>query len=212
MSKFPTPTERMHAQIDEQARVTAATQRQNVELHGEVQNLREQLANERVERDRILEESRRQIQEEEHNARLALREQLREELREEMMSMLEQHREASTQQVIQFKIDIFNNVFQLCMRNLGSNLFVMYAIQSDPTSINPSVEATRPIVGKSNITGRTNVVRSLFQNTKSNGTGSYISSQQLRQAAKNHGRPRIEQVIGNFYFSARYKYFYFNIS
>ena len=74
MAKRPTTADRLHAQIDE-------TQRQNVELHDEVRNLRDQLANEHAERDRIIEQSRLQQQEEAHNARLPLREELREELK-----------------------------------------------------------------------------------------------------------------------------------
>jgi hypothetical protein len=52
--------------------------------------LEEQLANEAIARDKILEENRRQIQEDEQKARQVLREQLREELKKEMLSIITQ--------------------------------------------------------------------------------------------------------------------------
>jgi hypothetical protein len=55
--------------------------------------LEEQLANEAIVRDKILEENRRQIQEDELKAREVLREQLREELKKEMLSIMTQQRE-----------------------------------------------------------------------------------------------------------------------
>ena len=64
MVKYPTRAELMDAQI-EQARKTAAEQEKNINLEGEVQRLREQLANEAAEMDRKVEEARHQIQEEE---------------------------------------------------------------------------------------------------------------------------------------------------
>ena len=58
--------------------------KKNIELQAQLQKLQEQLANEAAERDRIIEENRRQILEEEKKARDALKQQMMEELRQEV--------------------------------------------------------------------------------------------------------------------------------
>lgn len=59
----------MNAQFEEQARVSAAAEQRNLQLENKVQRLEGQLANEVAERDKIIQEYRRQIQEEEEKAR-----------------------------------------------------------------------------------------------------------------------------------------------
>jgi uncharacterized membrane protein YccC len=83
----------MEAQIEEHACALAAAHQKNIQLESKVQQLEEHLANETIARDKILEENRRQIQEDEQKARDVLREQLREELKKEMLSIITHHRE-----------------------------------------------------------------------------------------------------------------------
>ena len=80
----------MDAQIKEQAHVASEAQQKNIELEAKIQKLEEQLANEAAERDRILEENRRQIREEEQQARDAFKQQIREEVRQEMRDIREE--------------------------------------------------------------------------------------------------------------------------
>jgi hypothetical protein len=68
----------MVAQIKEHARASSAAHQINIQYESKVQQLDEQLANEAIARDKILEENRWQIQEDEQKAREVLREQLRE--------------------------------------------------------------------------------------------------------------------------------------
>jgi len=95
LAKYPTRRQLMNDKIEEQARVSAATHQRNIELEGKIEKLEGQLANDAAERDRILEEYRQQIREEEQKAREAFQEKMR----EEMLSMLAQQKQAS-QQVI----------------------------------------------------------------------------------------------------------------
>jgi hypothetical protein len=83
----------MKAQIEEHARALAATRQKNIQLESKVQQLEEQHANEAIARDKILEENRQQIQEDEQKAREVLREQLREELKKDMLSIITHQRE-----------------------------------------------------------------------------------------------------------------------
>jgi hypothetical protein len=64
-----------------------------IQLERKVQQLEERLANEAIARDKILEENRWQIQEDEQKASELQREQLREELKKEMLSIITQQRE-----------------------------------------------------------------------------------------------------------------------
>ena len=87
MAKYPTRAQLMNSQL-EQPRITAVAKEANIELQCEVAKSKEQLTSEVAERDRILEETRRQIQEEEENKR----EEFRQQIREEMQSLFGQHR------------------------------------------------------------------------------------------------------------------------
>jgi hypothetical protein len=87
--KYLTQRQLMDAQIEEQARVASEAQQKNIELEAKVQKL-EQLAYEAAERDRILEENRQQIREEEQQARDAFKKQITEELRQEMCEIREE--------------------------------------------------------------------------------------------------------------------------
>ncbi|RLM51458.1 uncharacterized protein C2845_PMPSC055550 [Panicum miliaceum] len=82
MAKFPTRSQLMTAKLEEQARASAAAQQKNIEVQGEVEKLKEKLANLEAERYMIIEESKRQIQQEEEKKRQAFKEALREELRQ----------------------------------------------------------------------------------------------------------------------------------
>jgi hypothetical protein len=88
--KYSTQRHLMDAQIEEQAHVASEAQQKNIELKAKVQKLEEQLAYEVVERDRILEENRWWIQEEEQQARDAFKKQITEELRQEMHEIREE--------------------------------------------------------------------------------------------------------------------------
>ena len=90
-AKYPTRRQLMNDKIEEQARVSAATHQRNIELEGKIEKLEGQLANDAAERDRILEEYRQQIREEEQKAREAFQEQMR----AEKLSMLAQQKETS---------------------------------------------------------------------------------------------------------------------
>lgn len=72
LAKYPSRREFMNAQIEEDARVSAAIQQKNIELEGKVEKLEEKLAK----RDKIFEEKTLQIREEEKQAREELRQQL----------------------------------------------------------------------------------------------------------------------------------------
>lgn len=96
LSKNRTTSELLNAQIQEQARATdAANQRNNV-LQDKVDKLEEELANEKAERERILEEKLAQIQEDENKKREALRE----EIMSELLSKIAEQREIPLLQVI----------------------------------------------------------------------------------------------------------------
>ena len=125
MAKYPTRAELMDAQI-EQARKTAAEQEKNINLEGEVQRLREQLANEAAETDRKVEEARHQIQEEEQ----IKRDEFRQQLREEMASWLAEQREASTQLVINMQRLNFHAGFPCCM---GAKFSCVFCYADHPT-------------------------------------------------------------------------------
>ncbi|KAJ1289088.1 hypothetical protein BS78_02G138200 [Paspalum vaginatum] len=81
LAKRPKLTERMRAEMDEQARATAATKQKNVELEEEVRSLKEKIANEAAERREM---------EERQDSKLEI-------LREEMRTMVAQN-QSSTQQ------------------------------------------------------------------------------------------------------------------
>lgn len=136
LAKRPSPTERMRAEMDKQAHATAVTQQKNSELEDEVKKLKEQLANETVEREEM---------EERQNCAI-------EKLRAEMKALVAEKMESSTQQP-----------------NLSNE--------------DSSDDQNRQTQGTDN-----NIVRSLFQNTKPNGSASYITSQQLTRLAKSRAR------------------------
>jgi hypothetical protein len=93
--KYLTQRQFMDTQIEEQTHVASEAQQKNIELEAKVQKLEEQLAYEATKMDRILEENRQQIQEEEHQARDAFKKQITEELRQEVCEI----REEMSQQV-----------------------------------------------------------------------------------------------------------------
>ena len=95
MSKTPSRSELLKAQIQEQARATEVANQKNNALQQKVDKLEEQLANEKAERERILEEKLLQIQEEENNKRQALRE----DIMKEMLSKFAEQRETPLLQV-----------------------------------------------------------------------------------------------------------------
>jgi predicted nuclease with TOPRIM domain len=88
MAKVPTRSQLMATKLEEQARASAAAEQKNIEVQGEVEKLKEKVANLEAEREMIIEESKRQIQQEEEKKREVFKEALREELRQEMLSML----------------------------------------------------------------------------------------------------------------------------
>ncbi len=94
-----------------------------------------------------------------------------------------------------------------CTLHNKSDLIRLFfsTMQSNEASNIPSEYAPRTTGGKNNRNnGKSKIVLALFQNTKSNAAASFISSQQLRQAVRNHGRPRNDQVIAIFCFSELY--------
>jgi signal recognition particle GTPase len=93
LAKYPTRRQLMEAQIEEHARALAAAHQKIIQLESKVQQLEEQLVNEAIARDTILEENRRQIQEDEQKAKEMLREKLREDLKKEMLSIITHQRE-----------------------------------------------------------------------------------------------------------------------
>jgi signal recognition particle GTPase len=93
LAKYPTRRQLMEAQIEEHARALAAAHQKIIQLESKVQQLEEQLVNEAIARDTILEENRRQIQEDEQKAKEVLREKLREDLKKEMLSIITHQRE-----------------------------------------------------------------------------------------------------------------------
>jgi GTPase Era involved in 16S rRNA processing len=88
LEKYPTWRQLMEAQIEERTCASAASHQKNIQLESKVQQLEEQLANKANAKDKILEENRWQMQEDEQKAREVLREQLREELKKEMLSIM----------------------------------------------------------------------------------------------------------------------------
>jgi hypothetical protein len=68
----------MEAQIEEHTRASAAAHQINIQYESKVQQLEEQHANEAIAMDKMLEENRQQIYEDEQKGREVLREQLRE--------------------------------------------------------------------------------------------------------------------------------------
>jgi hypothetical protein len=88
LAKYPTRRQLMEAQIEEHARASTAAHQKNIQLESKVQQLEEQFANEAIARDKILEENRQQIQEDEQKDKEVLREQLREELKKEIHSII----------------------------------------------------------------------------------------------------------------------------
>jgi hypothetical protein len=93
LAKYPTRRQLMEAKIKEDTCPSAAAHQINIQLENKVQQLEEHHANKAIARDKILEENRRQIQEDEQKAREVLREQLSEELKKEMLSIITHQRE-----------------------------------------------------------------------------------------------------------------------
>ncbi|PUZ46416.1 hypothetical protein GQ55_7G077100 [Panicum hallii var. hallii] len=98
MAKVPTRSQLMAAKLEEQARASAAAEQKNIEVQGEVEKLKEKVANLEAEREMIIEESKRQIQQEEEKKIEVFKEALREELRQEMLSMLAEQKKEELQQ------------------------------------------------------------------------------------------------------------------
>jgi membrane protein insertase Oxa1/YidC/SpoIIIJ len=69
MAKVPTRSQLMAAKLEEQARASAAAEQKNIEVQGEVEKLKEKVANLEAEREMIIEESKWQIQREEEKKR-----------------------------------------------------------------------------------------------------------------------------------------------
>jgi hypothetical protein len=65
LAKYPTRRQLMEVQIGEHAHALAVAHHKILQLESKVQQLEEQHANEAIARDKILEENRRQIQEDE---------------------------------------------------------------------------------------------------------------------------------------------------
>lgn len=97
LGKVPTRRELLNAQLRDQARDAAAAKQKNIELEGQVQELKEKLANEAAERAKILEEHRIQMQVEP--------EKERNEFKEEMLALMAKQRADLLQQVIQLEND-----------------------------------------------------------------------------------------------------------
>jgi hypothetical protein len=69
MAKVPTRSQLMATKLEEQARASAAAEQKNIEVQGEVEKLKEKVANLEAEREMIIEESKWQIQREEEKKR-----------------------------------------------------------------------------------------------------------------------------------------------
>nr|TKW28076.1 hypothetical protein SEVIR_3G300500v2 [Setaria viridis] len=139
LSKTPSRSELLKAQIQEQARAREAANHKNNTLQQKVDKLEEQLANEKAERERILEEKLLQIQEEENNKRQALRE----DIMKEMLSKFAEQRETPLLQHI-----------GMCF--VPKLLPPVFPMQTDPRSIIPS-DAT-PTIEKNASKHRTSTV------------------------------------------------------
>jgi hypothetical protein len=124
LAKYPTRRQLMEAQIKQHTRASAATHQKNIQLESRVQQLEEQLANEAIARDKILEENRRQIQEDEEKAGEVLREQLGEELKKEMLSIITHQREEILQPQPQVIIFLKSSIITW----IGVNCFADYHI------------------------------------------------------------------------------------
>jgi hypothetical protein len=86
----------MQENLEVHARVEAAARERNIAFEAEVQQLKEQIANEAAEREREREENRRKMQEDLENAKEIMREQMKQEL----LNMLAQHKEGTLNMVI----------------------------------------------------------------------------------------------------------------
>lgn len=99
MSKYPSRARLVEARL-EQARATAAEKERNKQLEGEVDMLKEKVAQQDEETERKVEEAKLKIQQEE----AIKREELRREMMEQMAQMIAAERQALTQQVIHMRL------------------------------------------------------------------------------------------------------------
>ncbi|EEC75605.1 hypothetical protein OsI_12315 [Oryza sativa Indica Group] len=176
MAKPLTTTAMLHAKLDEQAHVTSETQQQNDKLSSEVEELKAKLAAREEESDKALQAERNErlrFEQEERNARLKMQEEERKEremLREDILKMITTQSVASEQQ---------------------SDLTI-----DCPTENREPHDTTKKARSIQNNT----VVKALFNNANLQGTTSTtrqnISSQHLRNVARNFVRSRTDQARG----------------
>ena len=99
LAKYRTRRELMEENLEVHSRVEAAAREKSIAFQAEVEKLKEQIANEVVEREREREEDRRKMQQELEEAKI----KIREEMKQDMVNMLAHHKEANINMVIFFK-------------------------------------------------------------------------------------------------------------
>ena len=133
----------MQENLEVHTRVEAAARERNIAFEAEVQQLKEQIANEAAEREREREENRRKMQEDLENAKEIMREQMKQEL----LIMLAQHKEGTLSMVIfSYSLLILCAINKLLMMMMMPNLLCqLFCVQSalqnnDSTQITPTIE------------------------------------------------------------------------
>jgi len=109
MAKYPTRVELMEAQI-KLARATAAEKEKNKNLEGEVQRLREELADQTAQTDRKVEEATQKIQEEEE----IKREEMRKQINADMAALFAQQTQGFALQVTNMQDGNFSVIMKCC--------------------------------------------------------------------------------------------------
>jgi len=85
----------MEENLEVHSRVEAAAREKSIAFQVEVEKLKEQIANEAVEREREREEDRKKMQQELEDAKI----KIREEMKQDMVNMLAHHKEANMNMV-----------------------------------------------------------------------------------------------------------------
>lgn len=174
MAKYPTRAELMDAQI-EQSRATAAEQEKNKHLEGEVQRLREELADQTAQTDRKVEDAAKKIQEEES----IKREEMRKQMKEDMAAFFAQQTKAAALQVT------YNGNLSDSLQCCELNVVVNFVLQTDtPSSTQTDCAGRQGTAGQENgTTLNSKLTRNLFPTNNRSGTN-FISTQQLSKTAQ----------------------------